>query len=45
MSELTKTAGYAAVQQRVESSLKGRKRKEARFRAIGLAAVAASLAR
>ncbi|MCP5286698.1 MAG: phosphate ABC transporter permease PstA [Burkholderiaceae bacterium] len=48
MSELAKlggrSAGYAAVQQRVESSLRGRKRKEARFRAFGLAAVAASLA-
>ncbi|RVT52461.1 phosphate ABC transporter permease PstA [Rubrivivax albus] len=48
MSELAKStagkAGYAAVQQRVESSLKGRKRKETRFRAIGLSAVAASLA-
>jgi phosphate transport system permease protein len=44
MSEASKTAGYAAVQQRVVSSLQRRKRQETRFRLIGMAAVASSLA-
>ncbi len=37
-------AGYAAVQQRVVSSLQRRRRQETRFRLIGMAAVATSLA-
>jgi phosphate transport system permease protein len=40
----TPAGGYAAVQQRVVASLKRRKRQETRFRFLGIAAVACSLA-
>ena len=44
MNDVTQGKGYATIRQRVEASLKRRRRQELRFRAIGIAAVATSLA-
>ncbi len=44
MNDVTQGKGYAGIRQRVEASLRRRRRQETRFRAIGIAAVATSLA-